>query len=132
MDRSQLNGLRDKIFCSTEEKIVTACIIADEDGVIAESDAVAKEAERLGLLLESILETGNQVRAGDVLVRFRGAPQQVRTGRHKKDGVKIAVGEYNGTLIISLPGPNDEVKASLEPIVNGLKAGFEKTIWRSR
>jgi len=46
---------------------------------------------------------------------------EVGTGRHVKDGVKIAVGEYNGTIIISLPGPNDEVKASLEPIVNGLK-----------
>ncbi|MBN2026197.1 MAG: competence/damage-inducible protein A [Actinobacteria bacterium] len=52
---------------------------------------------------------------------------EVGTGRHVKDGVRIAVGEYNGTLIISLPGPNDEVKASLEPIVQGLKAGFEKT-----
>jgi len=51
---------------------------------------------------------------------------KVGTGRHAKDGVRIAVGEYNGTLIISLPGPNDEVKASLEPIVHGLKAGFEK------
>jgi molybdenum cofactor synthesis domain-containing protein len=51
---------------------------------------------------------------------------EVGTGRHEKDGVKIAVGEYNGTLIISLPGPNDEVKASLEPIVHGLRAGVEK------
>jgi len=51
---------------------------------------------------------------------------EVGTGRHVKDGVRIAVGEYNGTLIISLPGPNDEVKASLEPIVHSLKAGVEK------
>jgi molybdenum cofactor synthesis domain-containing protein len=51
---------------------------------------------------------------------------KIGTGRHVKNGVKIAVGEYNGTLIISLPGPNDEVKASLEPIVNGLKMSAEK------
>ncbi len=51
---------------------------------------------------------------------------EVGTGRHVKDGVKIAVGKYNGTLIISLPGPNDEVKASLEPIVNGLKTEATK------
>ena len=51
---------------------------------------------------------------------------EVGTGRHVKDGVKIAVGEYNGTLIISLPGPNDEVEASLEPIVNGLKREVTK------
>lgn len=51
---------------------------------------------------------------------------QVGTGRHVKDGVRIAVGEHNGTLIISLPGPNDEVKASLGPVVNGLRAGLAK------
>jgi molybdenum cofactor synthesis domain-containing protein len=51
---------------------------------------------------------------------------EVGTGRHVKDGVRIAVGEYNGTLIISLPGPNDEVQASLIPMVRGLKAGTAK------
>jgi molybdenum cofactor synthesis domain-containing protein len=51
---------------------------------------------------------------------------EVGTGRHVKDGVRIAVGEYSGTLIISLPGPNDEVKASLVPMVQGLKAGVGK------
>lgn len=51
---------------------------------------------------------------------------EVGTGRHVKDGVRIAVGEYNGTLIVSLPGPNEEVRASLGPLVQGLKAGFEK------
>jgi molybdenum cofactor synthesis domain-containing protein len=51
---------------------------------------------------------------------------KVGTGRHVKDGVKIAVGEYNGTRIIALPGPNDEVKSSLEPILNGLKTGAAK------
>ena len=51
---------------------------------------------------------------------------KIGTGRHVKDGVKIAVGDYNGTRIIALPGPNDEVRASLGPIVHGLKAGFEK------
>ncbi len=51
---------------------------------------------------------------------------EVGTGRHVKDGVRIAVGEYNGTLIVSLPGPNDEVRASLEPIVRGLSMKTEK------
>ncbi len=51
---------------------------------------------------------------------------EVGTGRHVKDGVRIAVGEHNGTLIVSLPGPNDEVKASLKPMVQGLKAGVQK------
>ncbi len=43
------------------------------------------------------------------------------TGRHFKDGVKIAVGRYNDTVIIALPGPNDEVTASLDPLIEGLR-----------
>ncbi len=50
------------------------------------------------------------------------------TGRHVKDGVRIAVGEYNGALIVALPGPNDEVRASLEPLARGLKAGADKAV----
>ncbi len=46
---------------------------------------------------------------------------KIGTGRHVKDGVKIAVGEYNDTRIIALPGPNDEVNASLIPMIDGLK-----------
>ena len=53
---------------------------------------------------------------------------QIGTGRHVKDGVKIAVGRFNDTLIVALPGPNDEVKASLSILVAGLKAGLEKHI----
>ncbi len=37
-------------------------------------------------------------------------------GRHFKPGVRVAVGELGDAILISLPGPNDEVTASL-PIV---------------
>jgi len=53
---------------------------------------------------------------------------EVGTGRHVKDGIKIAVGRYNGTSIVTLPGPNDEVKASLDVLVEGLKAEQPKGI----
>ena len=53
---------------------------------------------------------------------------EVNSGRHVKDGVKIAVGQYNGTCIVTLPGPNDEVKASLDVLVEGLKAEQPKNI----
>ena len=55
------------------------------------------------------------------ICRFR-----IGTGRHVKDGIRIAVGRYNGTLIVALPGPNDEVKASLDVLVEGLAAKREK------
>ena len=38
------------------------------------------------------------------------------------------MGQYNGTLIVSLPGPNDEVKASLDVLVDGLKTEQAKQI----
>jgi molybdenum cofactor synthesis domain-containing protein len=53
---------------------------------------------------------------------------QIGTGRHVKDGIRIAVGQYNGTLIVALPGPNDEVNASLGVLIDGLKATHEKQI----
>ena len=53
---------------------------------------------------------------------------KVGTGRHVKDGIKIAVGQYNGTIIITLPGPNDEVEASLDVLVEGLKEEQPKNI----
>lgn len=47
-------------------------------------------------------------------------------GRHAKDGIRIGVGEHAGSLIVVLPGPNDEVKASLPIVVEGLKQGMDK------
>jgi molybdenum cofactor synthesis domain-containing protein len=44
-------------------------------------------------------------------------------GRHVKDGVRIAVGEYRGSRIIALPGPNDEVAAALAVLRPGLLDG---------
>jgi len=51
---------------------------------------------------------------------------KIGTGRHVKDGIKIAVGQHNDTLIVALPGPNDEVKASLSILVEGLQGGMDK------
>lgn len=44
----------------------------------------------------------------------------VGTGRHVKDGVRIAVARYRDALIVCLPGPNDEVRASLDVIAENL------------
>jgi molybdenum cofactor synthesis domain-containing protein len=51
---------------------------------------------------------------------------KIGTGRHVKDGIKVAVGKYNGVTIIALPGPNDEVRASLDVVVKGLKENQSK------
>jgi len=48
------------------------------------------------------------------------------TGRHTKDGVRIAVGRVFDAIIVALPGPNDEVRASLDELAHGLKHGLGK------
>ena len=50
------------------------------------------------------------------------------TGRHHKDGVRIAVGRVSDALIVALPGPNDEVRSSLGILVEGLKHGWSKEL----
>ncbi|MFZ4604329.1 MAG: molybdopterin-binding protein [Caulobacterales bacterium] len=47
-------------------------------------------------------------------------------GRHAKPGVRIGVGRHRDALIINLPGPNDEVRASLPILLEGLAAGAGK------
>jgi molybdopterin biosynthesis enzyme len=51
---------------------------------------------------------------------------QQGTGRHVKDGVRIAVGQLDTALIVALPGPNEEVRIALEVLVEGLRAGLGK------
>ncbi len=48
------------------------------------------------------------------------------TGRHVKDGVKIAVGQVGLTYIVALPGPNDEVKIASEVLLSCLQNNFSK------
>lgn len=48
-------------------------------------------------------------------------------GRHRKDGVRIAVGRVLDATIVALPGPNDEVSAALEVLIEGLTTGLDKT-----
>jgi nicotinate-nucleotide pyrophosphorylase (carboxylating) len=46
-------------------------------------------------------------------------------GRHVKDGVRIAVATYDGTRLVALPGPNDEVTVALQALVDGLDAKLD-------
>jgi nicotinate-nucleotide pyrophosphorylase (carboxylating) len=76
MSKNNSVDLRDKIFRNVACTMVTACIIADEDGIVAEMDIVAEEAARIGLFVEAILKEGTHVSKGDEIVRFRGTPKQ--------------------------------------------------------
>lgn len=54
------------------------------------------------------------------------------TGRHEKDGVRIGVGRAGESTLIALPGPNDEVKLSLEMVIDGIKENWDKTVFADR
>jgi len=53
---------------------------------------------------------------------------KVGTGRHLKDGVRIGVAQLADALLVALPGPNDEVRASLDVLVTGLKKRWPKAV----
>lgn len=58
---------------------------------------------------------------------------QLGVGRHKhKDSVRIAVGQIFQTLMVALPGPNDEVKLCLDPLVKGLISNLSKHVLAER
>lgn len=47
-------------------------------------------------------------------------------GRHVKDGIRICVGKAEHVTLITLPGPNTEVKACLPIVLDCLKRGIDK------
>ncbi|HEY6004312.1 MAG TPA: molybdopterin-binding protein [Anaeromyxobacter sp.] len=52
---------------------------------------------------------------------------ELGVGRHRhKDMVRIAVARIGATLVVSLPGPNDEVQVGVSALVEGLAAGAGK------
>lgn len=44
-------------------------------------------------------------------------------GRHEKEGVRIAVGQVGPTLMVTLPGPHDEVRAAMPVLRRHLERG---------
>lgn len=51
---------------------------------------------------------------------------EIGTGRHVKDGVRIAVGEAGISRLVALPGPTREVEIGLERLLEALEKGMEK------
>jgi nicotinate-nucleotide pyrophosphorylase (carboxylating) len=72
-----MGDIRDDIFRGAADKRITASIIADDGGLVAETAAAAEEAERLGLAVEKVLDEGTRVKSGDEIMRFSGTPKQV-------------------------------------------------------
>jgi molybdenum cofactor synthesis domain-containing protein len=54
------------------------------------------------------------------------------TGRHVKDGVRIGVGSEGLSLMVSLPGPHDEVELAAPVLCKGLEEGWDKVLLADR
>jgi len=72
-----MRDTRDDILRNVAEKKVTASIIADDDGIVAETAVAEKKARDLGLTINRILAEGTNVKQGDEIARFTGNPKQV-------------------------------------------------------
>jgi molybdenum cofactor synthesis domain-containing protein len=57
---------------------------------------------------------------------------QQGTGRHVKDGVRIGVGREGPSLMVSLPGPHDEVEAAAPVLIRGLEEEWPKEVLAER
>lgn len=77
-------------------------------------------AEDKDKTVESILRIDPEA-STPYIVKF-----QKGTGRHVKDGVKIAVGTVGLSTLISLPGPNDEVREVSNAVIDLIERGADK------
>lgn len=106
---------------SDDELLITASLrqaIDDGFGLVITTGGVGAEAK--DCTIEAVLALDPEA-ATPYICKY-----QQGIGRHLKDGVRIAVGQASDTLIVALPGPNDEVKASLKALVDGLDAHSDK------
>lgn len=96
-----MSDLRKEILSSISNARVTACIIADEPGIIAETGAAAEEAENLGLSVHFVLDEGARADATDRVIEFSGNPLQVAMAEEvlmglmaKPSGIATAVRRF--------------------------------------
>jgi molybdenum cofactor synthesis domain-containing protein len=97
--------------------LVAALTRAAEDGfgLIVTTGGVGAEAK--DLTVEAVLEADPEAHTPYICL-FEG-----QSRRHVKPGVRIAVARINGSLVIALPGPTDEVAAGLDVALPLLAGG---------
>jgi len=76
-------------------------------------------AEEKDRTVEALLRVDPQA-ATPYILKF-----DVGTGRHVKEGVRIAVGKVGVSRLIALPGPTREVEVGLNRLLEGLDSGWD-------
>ena len=120
-------------------KVTVGEIIADDlaDTVEKLSDALNRG---FGLIVTSggvgAEDKDHTVEGICAIDREAAAPYVVKftkgTGRHVKDGVRIGVGSEGLSLMVSLPGPHDEVELAAPVLLQGLEEGWDKVLLADR
>jgi molybdenum cofactor synthesis domain-containing protein len=87
-------------------------------GLILTSGGVG--AEEKDCTVEGLLQVDPSA-ATPYIVKFEPG-----TGRHAKDGVRIAVGKVGISRIVALPGPTREVQIGLDRLLEGLDKGWDE------
>ena len=77
-------------------------------------------AEEKDCTVEALLRVGPSAATPYVLKFERG------TGRHVKDGVRIAVGKVGISRLIALPGPTREVEVGIDRLLEALEKGWDE------
>ena len=83
----RVRDIRDDIFSGICERNVTACIVADDEGLVVETSAMAGEATALGLNMRRILEEGSPVLRGDEIALFDGRPREIAMAEERLIGI---------------------------------------------
>jgi len=79
--------IRDEILRGIANRTVTARIIADDRGILAETAALKREAEALGLKIGHVLGEGSPVGPGDEIARYHGRPKQIAMAEERLIGL---------------------------------------------
>jgi nicotinate-nucleotide pyrophosphorylase (carboxylating) len=69
--------IRDVIFQGISEKRIRAVIWSRDNGIIAGSRRFTRKAEELGLVVNSLLCDGDEVRANETIALIEGMPKQI-------------------------------------------------------
>jgi molybdenum cofactor synthesis domain-containing protein len=119
------------------EALAVAGFKADAGGIL-EDDAVAVAASLEGVLARGyglVITTGGvgaEEKDHNIEAILRLDPRahtpwilrfERDMKRHHKDGVRIAVGRVGPTMLVALPGPNDEVRLATGVLLSALSAG---------
>ena len=82
-----MQDIRKDLFRSISGRMVRATIVADDEGIVAETAAVENAAKELGLADLRLIPEGQHVAHGDEIARFCARPEQVAAAEERLIGL---------------------------------------------